>query len=103
MSLILRALNNLGKITLSLYISPIIVGPKFTIFGFFISILYYIKFKEKNYKMYDEEGNLIPSVFAKLSSKILIINIKYLVELYLLPFVKVQKVNNNMCTYYYII
>ena len=47
LSLIFRALNNLGAITLSLYVSPIFVGPKFTIFGFFITILIYIKIKEK--------------------------------------------------------
>ena len=70
LSLIFRALNNLGAITLSLYVSPIFVGPKFTIFGFFITILIYIKIKEKTYKMYDDEGNLLPNVFAKLSSKI---------------------------------
>ena len=70
LSLILRSLNNIGKIKLSLYISPLLVGPKFTIFGFFISVLFYIKIKQRKYKMYDEENNLIPSVFAKISSKI---------------------------------
>ena len=41
LSLILRGLNDLEKITLNLYISPIFVGPKFTIFGFFICVLLY--------------------------------------------------------------
>ena len=70
LSLIFRSLNNLGKITISSTVSPLLVGPKITIFGFFFSVLYYIKRKEKRYKMYDEEGYLIPSIFAKLSSKI---------------------------------
>ena len=70
LSLTFRTLNNLGKVSLNLYISPIFVGPKFTIFGFFVTFLFYIKIKEKKYQIFDEEGNIIPSVFAKLSSKI---------------------------------
>ena len=70
LSLIIRALNNLGKITLSPYLSPLFVGPKFTIFGFFVYLLFYIKIKKRKYKMYDEENNIMPSVFAKISSKI---------------------------------
>ena len=69
-SLVLRALNNVGIITLSLYISPMLVGTKFTIFGFFIAVLLYIKIKERKYQMFDEEKNLLPSVFAKISSKV---------------------------------
>ena len=68
--LLFRALNNFNAITLSLYASPLLVGPKFTVFGFYFTLLLYIKIKEKKYKMYDEEGNLLPTVFAKLSSKI---------------------------------
>ena len=70
LSFIFRTLNNLGKINLSIYVYPIFVGPKVTIFGFFISSLLYIKFKAKKYKMFDEEDNIIPNVFAKVSSKI---------------------------------
>ena len=69
-SITLRTLNNLGKIDLSLYISPLFVGPKFIIYGFFISLLFYIKIKRKKYKMFDEEGYIIPIIFAKISSKI---------------------------------
>jgi hypothetical protein len=69
-SFVFRALNNLGKITLSLYAIPIFVGNKFTIFGFFIAFLLYLKVKDKNYTMFDEEGNILPNVFAKISSKI---------------------------------
>ena len=69
-SFVFRALNNLGKITLSLYVIPIFVGNKFTIFGFFIAFLLYLKIKDKNYKMFDEEGHILPNVFAKISSKI---------------------------------
>ncbi len=39
-SITLRTLNNLGKIDLSLYISPFFVGPKFIIYGFFVSLLF---------------------------------------------------------------
>ena len=49
-------------------LSLIFVGPKYTVFGFFISLLLYIKIREKKYKIFDEENNVIPSVFAKISS-----------------------------------
>jgi hypothetical protein len=51
-------------------VSPIFVAPKFSIFGFFITFLLFIKIKEKKYKIFDEEKNIIPSVFAKISSAI---------------------------------
>ena len=68
LSLIFRALLNLGKINLDPSLSSIFVGPKYTVFGFFISFLLYIKIREKKYKIFDEENNIIPSVFAKISS-----------------------------------
>ena len=80
LSLIFRALNNLGIIYLSPFVSPIFGGPKFTIYGFFISFLLYIKLKVKKYKMLDEEGDIMPSVFAKASSQIF--SIFGLIELY---------------------
>ena len=80
LSLIFRALNNLGIIYLSPFVSPIFGGPKFTIYGFFISFLLYIKIKDKKYKMLDEEGDIMPSVFAKASSQIF--SIFGLIELY---------------------
>ena len=70
LSLVLRTLYNLGIINLSSFVSPIFVGSKFTIFGFFISFLLFIKIRGKKYKIFDEENNIIPSVFAKISSKI---------------------------------
>ena len=69
-SLIFRILNNLGKITLNLYISPLFVGPKVIVFGFFVTLLFYIKLKESKYQIFDEENYIIPNVFAKLSSKV---------------------------------
>ena len=54
---------------MSKYLSPLLVGPKLTIFGFFITVLLYITINKNKYKMIDEEDNLIPSVFAKISSK----------------------------------
>ena len=68
--LILRALNNKKTIELSIYATPFLVGSKFTIFGFYITTLLYIKIRKNEYKMFDEEGNLLPEVFATLSSKI---------------------------------
>ena len=68
--LILRALNNTKTIELSIYAMPFLVGAKFTIFGFYITTLLYIKIRKNKYKMFDEEGNLLPEVFASLSSKI---------------------------------
>ena len=53
LGLIIRALYNLGKIDLSIYISAILVGPKFSIFGFFIATLLYIKINKYKYKMFD--------------------------------------------------
>ena len=71
LSFIFRSLNNSGVVNLSLFVTPIFVGNKITIFGFFITFILYLKYKEKKrYKMIDEEGNIIPSVFAKISSKI---------------------------------
>ena len=68
--LILRALNNTKTIELSIYTMPFLVGSKFTIFGFYVTTLLYIKIKKNKYKMFDEEGNLLPEVFATISSKI---------------------------------
>ena len=80
LSLIFRALNNLGIIYLSPFVSPIFGGPKFTIYGFFISFLLNIKLKVKKYKMLDDEGDIMPRVFAKASSQIF--SIFGLIELY---------------------
>ena len=70
-SFIFRTLNNLDIITLNLFVSPIFAGNKFIIFGFFITFILYVKYKEeRKYKIFDEEDNIIPDVFAKISSKI---------------------------------
>ena len=68
--LIFRALYNTEKIILDSCVSPIFVGPKYSIYGFFITFLLFIKSIEKKYKIFDEEKNIIPSVFAKISSGI---------------------------------
>ena len=69
-SFIFRILYNLEIINLSEFVSPIFVGPKLVVFGFFIAFLLYVKYNEKKYKIFDENKNMIPIVFAKISTKI---------------------------------
>ena len=71
LSSIFRTLNNLNRITLNIFVSPIFVGNKILIFGFFITFILYLKYKkERKYKVFDEEDDILPDVFAKISSKI---------------------------------
>jgi hypothetical protein len=69
-SLFFRTLYGLGIITLSEFISPIFVGPKFTIFGYFITFLLYVKKKENKYKIFDEEHNIIPNIIPIIDASI---------------------------------
>ncbi len=69
-SFIFRILYNLEIINLSEFVSPIFVGPKLVVFGFFISFLLYVKYNEKKYKIFDENKNMIPIVFSTISTKI---------------------------------
>ena len=69
-SILLRTLQNLNYININIYLFPILTGPKFSIYGFFISTLLYLKYKQKEYKIIDEENILLPKVFSKIGSKI---------------------------------
>ena len=68
--LIIRALINLKIIDLSYSISQLFVGPKITIFGYFITLLLYVKIKGKNNNILDEENNIKPSAFSNISFRI---------------------------------
>ena len=70
--LIFRALNNAGIIILSPWVSQLFVGPKCTVFGFFIALLVYIKFKGKKYHIFDDDisKELTPYAFATISCRI---------------------------------
>ena len=69
-SFIFRILYNLEIINLSEFVSPIFVGPKLVVFGFFIAFFLYVKYNEKKYKIFDENKNMIPIVFSTISTKI---------------------------------
>lgn len=68
-SLILRALHNIEVIELNDYVLPLLLGPKITVYGFFISTLLTIKYKSLTYNVFDEENFIEPSVFTKIGSK----------------------------------
>lgn len=71
MSLFLRFLNNDNIINLSLYLNPIIIGPKPMIFALFNWTLLTIKiYERKKYKMFEDQGNIFPNVFSKIVSKV---------------------------------
>lgn len=68
-SLILRGLQTIKTIKLNPLVSPIFLGSKITIYGFFISTLCIIKYKSLKYNVYDEDENIYPKVFTKIGSK----------------------------------
>ena len=68
-SLVLRALNNFGKLELNCYLSPILLGPKIVVFLFFISTLVVIKYKSIKYNVFDSEDDISPKVFSSIGSK----------------------------------
>jgi len=68
-SVILRALHNTEKIELNEYVLPLLLGPKITIYGFFISTLLTIKYKSLAYNVFDSENYIEPRVFTKIGSK----------------------------------
>jgi hypothetical protein len=68
-SLILRALHNTEVIELNEYVLPLLLGPKITVYGFFISTLLTIKYKSLAYNVFDEENYIDPRVFTKIGSK----------------------------------
>lgn len=68
-SIILRALHNTKVFELNEYVLSILLGPKITVYGFFISTLLTIKYKSLTYNVFDEENYLDPRVFTKIGSK----------------------------------
>ena len=68
-SLILRALHNTEVIELNEYVLPLLLGPKITVYGFFISTLLTIKYKSLAYNVFDEENYIDSRVFTKIGSK----------------------------------
>ena len=72
-SLVLRALNTTKHIKINIYVSPLLLASKITIYGFFIITLVIIKFKSLKYNVYDEEKYISPKVFKKIATKIYLI------------------------------
>ena len=68
-SVILRALHNTEVIELNEYVLPLLLGPKITVYGFFISTLLTIKYKSLSYNVFDEENYIDSRVFTKIGSK----------------------------------
>ena len=70
LSLILRALHNVKKIVINVYVLPLLLSSKITIYMFFISTLSIIKYLSLKYEIFDEENDIQPRVFTKIGSKI---------------------------------
>ena len=68
-SVTLRALHNTEVIEINEYVLPLLLGPKITVYGFFISTLLTIKYKSLAYNVFDEENDIDPRVFTKIGSK----------------------------------
>ena len=68
-SLILRALENTNIIKLNEYISSLLLGPKISIYGFFITTIVEIKYKSLEYDVFDSDNYIEPRVFTKIGSK----------------------------------
>jgi len=68
-SLVLRAMNTINYINLSELVSPLLLGSKITIYGFFITTLLTIKYKSLKFNVYDSEKTISPKVFKKVASK----------------------------------
>lgn len=69
LSLILRAMNTVGYINLSELVTPLFLGSKVTIYGFFITTLCTIKYKSFKFNVYDSDDAISPKVFKKVASK----------------------------------
>ena len=69
-SIIYRALVYKNIISINIYIFSLFVGPKVSIFGFFITTLLYLKYKSKEYLIFDENNCVIVKVFSKIGGKI---------------------------------
>ena len=68
-SMVLRALQNTKVLVISEFISPLLLGPKITVYLFFISTLLIIKYKSLKYNVFDEENSISPKVFTKIGSR----------------------------------
>ena len=68
-SLIIRALYNFEVIELNVYVSPLLLGSKITIYIFFISTLSLIKLKSLKEDVFDEEHEVQPKIFSKIGSR----------------------------------
>ena len=68
--LIIRALINSKKINWCPEISQLFVGPKITIFCYYITFLLYVKIKGKNNNIFDKKNNIKPSAFSNISFRI---------------------------------
>lgn len=70
-SLVLRALQKTNDLEISEYLSPILLGQKVTIYGFFIVTLFVIKYKSLKYSnVFDEDGYIDTKIFTKIGSSI---------------------------------
>ena len=68
-SLILRALENNNIIKINEYISALLLGPKISVYGYFITTLLEIKYKSLAYDVFDSEKSIDSRVFIKIGSK----------------------------------
>ena len=68
-SLILRALHNTEVIELNEYVLSLLLGPKITVYLFFISTLSIIKYKSLAFNVFDSENYISPKVFTDIGSR----------------------------------
>ena len=70
-SLVLRALKNTNILVINEYVLSFLMGPKITIYGFFITTLSIIKYKERKYNnIFDEDNTIDTKIFTKIGSLI---------------------------------
>ena len=68
-SLILRALETTKKIRINEYISSFLLGPKISVYGYFITTLSILKYKSITYEVFDSEHCLDSRIFTKIGAK----------------------------------
>ena len=69
-SLIVRALENYKIINLNEYISALLLGPKISVYGYFISTLIVLKYKSLEYNIFDSDNYIYSGIFTKIGFKI---------------------------------
>ena len=69
-SIILRALYNFDVIVLSPFVSSFLLGPKISVYIFFISTLSIIKYKSLKEEVFDEDHEIQQKLFTKIGSRI---------------------------------